>query len=219
MIDDLVTRGITEPYRMFTSRAEYRLTLRADNADQRLTDKGLALGCIGQDRSVRHSAKMAALAGAKALTKSLSVTPNEAARHGLALNHDGHRRSAFELLAYPEIGWSEIRMVWPELAAIDASIAMHLEIDAKYDVYLKRQIADVDGFRRDEGLILTGVDYALVPGLSNEARSKLEVARPRTVGQAGRLDGLTPAALGILAAFLRREARQKPSAGVGTVAG
>ncbi|MGD0847371.1 tRNA uridine-5-carboxymethylaminomethyl(34) synthesis enzyme MnmG [Bradyrhizobium sp.] len=209
MIDDLVTRGITEPYRMFTSRAEYRLTLRADNADQRLTDKGMALGCVAQARSLRHGIKMAALNAAKSLTKSLAVTPNEAARYGLALNRDGQRRSAFELLAYPEIGWAEVRAIWPELSAIDPSIAVHLEIDAKYDVYLKRQTADVDSFRRDEGLILSDVDYSQVPGLSNEARSKLEAARPRTVGQAGRLDGLTPAALGILAAYLRREARRK----------
>ncbi|ANW05164.1 tRNA uridine-5-carboxymethylaminomethyl(34) synthesis enzyme MnmG [Bradyrhizobium icense] len=209
MIDDLVTRGITEPYRMFTSRAEYRLTLRADNADQRLTDKGIALGCVGQARVQRHAAKMAALEAAKSLAKSLSITPNEAAKHGLALNRDGHRRSAFELLAYPEIEWTALRSIWPELSGIDPSIAVHLEIDAKYDVYLKRQTADVDAFRRDEGLVLTDIDYADVPGLSNEARAKLEAARPRTVGQAGRLDGLTPAALGILAAYLRREARRK----------
>ncbi|MEA2880960.1 MAG: tRNA uridine 5-carboxymethylaminomethyl modification enzyme, partial [Bradyrhizobium sp.] len=209
MVDDLVTRGITEPYRMFTSRAEYRLTLRADNADQRLTDRGIGLGCIGQARALRHGAKMAALNAAKVLAKSLSITPNEARRHGLSLNQDGVRRSAFELLAYPEVGWGEVRAIWPELAATDASIAMHVEIDAKYDVYLKRQSADVDAFRRDEGLILSEVDYADVPGLSNEARGKLEAARPRTVGQAGRLDGMTPAALGILAAYLRREARNK----------
>src|SRR5258708_25965666 len=116
MIDDLVTRGITEPYRMFTSRAEYRLTLRADNADQRLTDKGVALGCVGQARSVRHRAKMTALYAAKALAKSLTLTPNAAARFGLALNKDGHRRSAFELLAYPEIGWAEVRAIWPEFS-------------------------------------------------------------------------------------------------------
>ncbi|MEO6841377.1 MAG: tRNA uridine-5-carboxymethylaminomethyl(34) synthesis enzyme MnmG [Bradyrhizobium sp.] len=211
MIDDLVTRGITEPYRMFTSRAEYRLTLRADNADQRLTGKGIALGCVGTARIQRHQTKMAALDAAKSLAKSLSITPNEAAKHGLALNRDGHRRSAFELLAYPDIGWAELRGIWPELSAIDPSIAVHLEIDAKYDVYLKRQTADVDAFRRDEGLVLADIDYADVPGLSNEARSKLEKARPRTVGQAGRLDGLTPAALGILAAYLRREARRKVS--------
>ena len=211
MIDDLVTRGITEPYRMFTSRAEYRLTLRADNADQRLTDKGLALGCVGSARSLRHATKMAALNAAKTLTKSLTLTPNEAARHGLVLNKDGQRRSAFELLAYPEIGWTEIRAIWPELSAIDPAIAVHLEIDAKYDVYLKRQTADVEAFRRDEGLLLADIDYSAVPGLSNEARGKLEAARPRTVGQAGRLDGMTPAALGILAAYLRREARRKTS--------
>jgi len=212
MIDDLVTRGITEPYRMFTSRAEYRLTLRADNADQRLTDKGIALGCVGPKRSQRHGAKMAALQAAKSLAQALAITPNEAARHGLALNRDGHRRSAFELMAYPEIGWAELSGIWPELSAIDPAIAVHLEIDAKYDVYLKRQTADVDAFRRDEGLILADIEYAAVPGLSNEARAKLEAARPRTVGQAGRLDGLTPAALGILAAYLRREARQKSAA-------
>ncbi len=215
MIDDLVTRGITEPYRMFTSRAEYRLTLRADNADQRLTDKGIVLGCVGPVRVSRHRDKMTALAAAKVLAKSLTITPNEAAKHGLALNRDGHRRSAFELLAYPEIEWDALRGIWPELSAVDPSIAGHLEIDAKYDVYLKRQTADVDAFRRDEGLLLTDIDYADVPGLSNEARAKLDAARPRTVGQAGRLDGLTPAALGILAAYLRREARRKTAKAVG----
>jgi tRNA uridine 5-carboxymethylaminomethyl modification enzyme len=209
MIDDLVTRGITEPYRMFTSRAEYRLTLRADNADQRLTDKGIALGCVGSVRAERHRNKMAALQAAKTLAKSLSMTPNDAGKHGLALNRDGHRRSAFELLAYPDVEWTTLQGIWPELSAIDPAIAVHLEIDAKYDVYLKRQTADVDAFRRDEGLVLTGIDYADVPGLSNEARAKLQAAQPRTVGQAGRLDGLTPAALGILAAYLRREARRK----------
>ena len=211
MIDDLVTRGITEPYRMFTSRAEYRLTLRADNADQRLTDKGIALSCVGSARSRRHRAKMAALNAARSLSKSLTITPNEAAKYGLSLNRDGHRRSAFELLAYPKVGWGEVSDIWPELSAVDLSVATHLEIDAKYDVYLKRQTADVDAFRRDEGLVLADVDYADVPGLSNEARSRLETARPRTVGQAGRLDGLTPAALGILAAYLRRGARRKSS--------
>ena len=209
MIDDLVTRGITEPYRMFTSRAEYRLTLRADNADQRLTDKGIALGCVGETRRARHGAKMAALEAAKSLAKSLTLTPNEAARHGITLNKDGHRRSAFELLAYPEIGWTEVQRIWPELSAIEPGIAVHLEIDAKYDVYLKRQTLDVEAFRRDEGLVLADIDYSQVPGLSNEVRAKLVAARPWTVGQAGRIDGMTPAALGILAAFLRREARQK----------
>src|ERR1700755_908213 len=197
MIDDLVTRGITEPYRMFTSRAEYRLTLRADNADQRLTDKGIALGCVGPARAQHHRSKMSALSAAKAVAQSLSLTPNEAAKHGLALNRDGHRRSAFELLAYPEIEWATLRGIWPELSAIDPAIAVHLEIDAKYDVYLKRQTADVEAFRRDEGMVLGDIDYALVPGLSNEVRAKLSTKRPWTVGQAGRIDGMTAAALGI----------------------
>ncbi|MBH5372630.1 tRNA uridine-5-carboxymethylaminomethyl(34) synthesis enzyme MnmG [Bradyrhizobium glycinis] len=212
MIDDLVTRGISEPYRMFTSRAEYRLTLRADNADQRLTEKGIALGCVGSTRIRHHRAKMDALNAARTLSKSLTITPNEAIKHGLSLNRDGQRRSAFELMAYPEIGWRQVRAIWPELSAIDPVIATHLEIDAKYDVYLERQSADVEAFRRDEGMVLADVDYQLVPGLSNEVRAKLEKARPFTVGQAGRIDGMTPAALGILAAYLRREARKTSKA-------
>jgi tRNA uridine 5-carboxymethylaminomethyl modification enzyme len=211
MIDDLVSRGITEPYRMFTSRAEYRLTLRADNADQRLTDKGVALSCVGPSRAAHHRNKMTALGAAKSLATSLTITPNEAGKFGLTLNRDGQRRSAFELLSYPEIGWTEVRGIWPELSAIDPDIADHLEIDAKYDVYAKRQLADVEAFRRDEGLVLGDVDYSRVPGLSNEARAKLEATRPWTVGQAGRIDGMTPAALGILAAYLRRESRSRAS--------
>jgi len=209
MIDDLVTRGITEPYRMFTSRAEYRLTLRADNADQRLTARGIALGCVGAERRAFHETKMAALDAAKQLARSLAITPTEANKQGLALNRDGHRRSAFELLSYPEIGWSTLAGIWPELNSVDPVIAEHVEIDAKYDVYLARQSADVDAFRRDESLLLADVDYAAVPGLSNEVRQKLTMAQPRTVGQAGRIDGMTPAALGILAAYLRRQARSR----------
>lgn len=212
MIDDLVTRGITEPYRMFTSRAEYRLTLRADNADQRLTDRGIALGCVGSQRAALHRQKMSALVAAKALACSLSLTPTEAARHGVTLNRDGNRRTAFALLAYPDLDWATLARIWPELAAVDPVIAGHVEIDAKYDVYAARQAADVEAFRRDEGLLLAGVDYAAVPGLSNEARQKLEQARPRTVGQAGRIDGVTPAALAILAAYLKRRDRARPTA-------
>ncbi len=157
-------------------------------------------------RCVREGAKLAVI------DQSETLTPNEAARHGLSLNRDGQRRSAFELLAYPEIGWSQVRGIWPELSAIDPVISAHLEIDAKYDVYLERQSADVEAFRRDEGLVLADIEYALVPGLSNEVRAKLEAARPFTVGQAGRIDGMTPAALGILAAYLRREARKSSKA-------
>ena len=211
MIDDLTSRGITEPYRIFTSRAEYRLTLRADNADQRLTDRGIALGCVDSKRAMFHVKRMAALDDARALSKSLSITPNEAGKHGLALNHDGQRRTAFELLAYPDVSWAQVSSIWPQLNAIEPIIATHLEIDAKYDVYLSRQAADVDAFRRDESLLLTDVDYSAVLGLSNEARQKLEANRPRTIGQAGRIEAMTPAALAILAAYLRRQARKHGS--------
>jgi tRNA uridine 5-carboxymethylaminomethyl modification enzyme len=205
MIDDLVTRGVTEPYRMFTSRAEYRLTLRADNADQRLTGKGIALGCVGHERQRRHGAKMAALGAARKLANSLSVTPSEAAQRGLALNRDGQRRSAFELLSYPNIGLADLARIWPELARLSPGVAEQLEIDAKYAVYLERQSADVAAFRRDESLALpNGLDYGAIPGLSNEVRQKLSAVRPLTIGQAGRIDGVTPAALALLAVHLRR---------------
>src|SRR5689334_14488918 len=208
MIDDLVTRGITEPYRMFTSRAEYRLTLRADNADQRLTDKGIALGCVGEARRTRHNEKMTALNAARELAQSLSLTPNEAAKYGLALNKDGQRRSAFELLAYPNIALADVAKIWPELGAFPAPIAQQLEIEAKYDVYMQRQNADVESYRRDESFELPAeFDYATLPGLSNEVRQKLSAIRPRTIGQAGRIDGITPAALTLLVAHARRRKR------------
>ena len=206
MVDDLVTRGVTEPYRMFTSRAEYRLTLRADNADQRLTGKGIALGCVGKVRARSHGAKMAALQDARATAEMLSVTPNEAARHGLELRRDGQRRSAFDLLSYPDIGIAELARIWPRFAELDAKIAGQLEIDAKYAVYLSRQAADVESYRRDESLALPeDIDYATLPGLSNEVRHKLQAQRPRTIGHASRLDGITPAALTLLVAHLHRQ--------------
>ena len=210
MVDDLVTRGVTEPYRMFTSRAEYRLTLRADNADQRLTDKGIALGCVGPDRARSHQAKMAALKDARAMAETLSVTPNEAARHGLELRRDGQRRSAFDLLSYPDIRIGDVARIWPAFGGLDRKIAEQLEIDAKYAVYLTRQAADVESYRRDESLVLSDdIDYASLPGLSNEARHKLQTHRPRTIGHAGRLDGITPAALTLLAAHIHRESRKR----------
>jgi tRNA uridine 5-carboxymethylaminomethyl modification enzyme len=205
MIDDLVTRGVTEPYRMFTSRAEYRLTLRADNADQRLTHKGIALGCVGPERARAHGAKMAALEAARAMARAMSLTPTEAERYGLALRKDGQRRTAFDLLSYPHIGVADLARIWPRFGELDRRIAEQIEIDAKYDVYLGRQAADVESYRRDESLVLPDdIDYAALPGLSNEVRYKLEAHRPRTVGQAGRIDGVTPAALTLLAAHLRR---------------
>jgi tRNA uridine 5-carboxymethylaminomethyl modification enzyme len=214
MIDDLVTRGVTEPYRMFTSRAEYRLTLRADNADQRLTDKGIALGCVGSERAKVHRAKTAALSAARTMARSLSVTPSEAARYGLALRKDGQRRSAFELLSYPDIGMADVARIWPGMGELEPKIAEQIEIDAKYDVYLDRQAADVESYRRDENLVLPDdIDYATLPGLSNEVRHKLQAHRPRTVGQAGRIDGITPAALTLLVAHLRRGNNRKPIRG------
>jgi tRNA uridine 5-carboxymethylaminomethyl modification enzyme len=208
MIDDLVTRGVTEPYRMFTSRAEYRLTLRADNADQRLTDKGIAIGCVGAKRAHRHTDKMIALAAARDFARSVSLTPNEADRYGLALNKDGQRRSAFELMSHPNIGIAQLANIWPRLSELPAHIAAQIEIDAKYEVYLSRQAADIAAYRRDEGLALPdALDYAELRGLSNEVRQKLQNLRPRTIGQAGRIDGITPVALTLLVAHLKRKRR------------
>jgi tRNA uridine 5-carboxymethylaminomethyl modification enzyme len=212
MIDDLVTRGVSEPYRMFTSRAEYRLTLRADNADQRLTGRGIALGCVGAERAGRHQAKMASLNAARTMAQALSITPTEAARHGLSLRKDGQQRSAFELLSYPDFTIGDLAPIWPSLGELEPKVAEQLEIDAKYHVYLSRQAADVESYRRDESLGLAeDLDYAAMPGLSNEVRHKLQTHRPLTIGQAGRIDGVTPAALTLLAAHLRRQHR-KPGA-------
>jgi tRNA uridine 5-carboxymethylaminomethyl modification enzyme len=205
MIDDLVTRGITEPYRMFTSRAEYRLTLRADNADQRLTGKGIAIGCVSGARRQQFEAKIAALQAARALAHSLAITPNEAEKHGILLNRDGQRRTAFELLSYPNLGLAEVRRIWPQLGELAAKIAEQVEIDAKYTVYLARQSADIDAYRRDESFELPEqLDYAALPGLSHEIRQKLSRLRPRTIGHAGRIDGVTPAALTLLVAHVQR---------------
>jgi tRNA uridine 5-carboxymethylaminomethyl modification enzyme len=209
MVDDLVTRGVTEPYRMFTSRAEYRLTLRADNADQRLTDRGIALGCVGSERSRAHQAKMAAINAARSMAQNLTVMPNEAAQHGLALRKDGRRRSAFGLLSYPGIGIGDLARIWPSFGELDRKIAEQVEIDAKYEVYLSRQAADVESYRRDESLVLSDdIDYAALPGLSNEVRHKLQAHRPRTIGHASRIDGITPAALVLLVAHMRRQDRR-----------
>jgi tRNA uridine 5-carboxymethylaminomethyl modification enzyme len=216
MIDDLVTRGVSEPYRMFTSRAEYRLTLRADNADQRLTGRGIALGCVGAERAGHHRAKMAALDAARTMARTVNLTPSEAARHGLSLRKDGQRRSAFELLSYPDIGIGDLARIWPSFGELSATIAGQLEIDAKYDVYLGRQAADVESYRRDESVVLADdIDYATLPGLSNEVRNRLQSQRPRTIGHAGRIDGVTPAALTLLAAHVRRQHRKPASKAAG----
>ena len=205
MIDDLVTRGVSEPYRMFTSRAEYRLQLRADNADQRLTDIGIAIGCVSNERARAHKTKSVALKDARAFAKSVSLTPKEAERFGLSLNKDGQRRTAFELLSYPYVTISDLKKIWPRFDELTAKIAEQIEIDAKYEVYLSRQAADIAAYRRDESFELPdNIDYAALPGLSNEMKQKLQTHRPRTIGHAGRIDGITPAALTLLVAHVRR---------------
>ncbi len=209
MIDDLVTRGVTEPYRMFTSRAEYRLKLRADNADQRLTPIGEELGCIGADRRASHEAKSAALKSGAELLRNLSLTPNEAVRHGLEINRDGRRRSAFELLAFPDVDLVRLRAIWPEIGDLSPSVANQLEIDARYASYVRRQDYDVAALRKDEGIrIPADFDFSSLPSLSNEVRQKLERHRPVTLAQAGRIDGMTPAGLTLLLAGLKKQGRR-----------
>ncbi|AWZ02613.1 tRNA uridine 5-carboxymethylaminomethyl modification enzyme MnmG [Rhodobiaceae bacterium] len=205
MIDDLVTKGVSEPYRMFTSRAEYRLSLRADNADQRLTPLGMAVGCVGAERGSLFSVKQEKLSAAHNLAKELSETPAKLAKAGFKINQDGVRRSAFDLLAYAEIGLTDILPIWPELGQLEPEIAEQLEIDATYAVYLERQAADVRAFRKDEALVIpTALDYDAVPGLSQEVRQKLAEARPVTLGQASRVEGVTPAAITTLLLFVKR---------------
>ena len=205
MIDDLITRGVTEPYRMFTSRAEYRLTLRADNADQRLTDKAIALGAASVSRETSWRQRQVDLARAREQATTLTLTPAEAKRHGIKVNEDGKRRSVMELLSYPDIGWSDMVRIWPELGEVKPRVAEQVEIDAVYHGYLDRQQSDILAFRRDEGVrIPADFDYAQVGGLSNEVREKLIKASPDTLGQAARIEGVTPGALTALLAYLKR---------------
>jgi len=210
MIDDLVTRGVTEPYRMFTSRAEYRLTLRADNADQRLTPLGGAVGCVGSARSAAFAAKAKQLEQGEALLRSLMLTPDEAAKSGLSINRDGRKRSAFELLSYPDVDVARLTTIWPEIGRLDSEMAEQLAVDARYAVYVKRQELDIAAFRKDEGIAIPSeFAFAALPGLSTELRQKLERHRPASLGQAARLDGMTPAALMLLLAHLKKGAAAK----------
>jgi tRNA uridine 5-carboxymethylaminomethyl modification enzyme len=213
MIDDLVSRGTSEPYRMFTSRAEYRLQLRQDNADQRLTGLGEAWGIVGTARSAAFSAKMAALETARAQMQSLSATPNELKNLGLAVNQDGQRRTAMGLLGYPDITLSRLAEIWPEIRGFVPEIAEQIEIDGRYAGYLKRQDADILAFRKDEALLLPeDLDYDQVPSLSAEVRQKLKSARPASLGAAQRISGITPAALTILLRHVRRQRSERQSA-------
>ncbi|MBL8547217.1 MAG: tRNA uridine-5-carboxymethylaminomethyl(34) synthesis enzyme MnmG [Hyphomonadaceae bacterium] len=210
MIDDLVTRGVTEPYRMFTSRAEYRLSLRADNADQRLTPKGVELGCVSSERTRKFADKMREIEAARELAHALELTPAQAQAQGLKVNQDGVRRDVLALLAYPSISFDQLAGIWPELNALSRQAREQLEIDAMYSGYLERQALDVEAFKRDEDLrISPDLDYAVVGGLSNEVREKLTNARPVTLGQASRIEGVTPGALTALLAHVKREQRKR----------
>ncbi len=207
MVDDLITRGITEPYRMFTSRAEYRLSLRADNADLRLTPLAMGLGLVNQDRARRFTAKREELDQARAAFTSHDLTPRQAQKAGLEINQDGRRRSALELLAYPSVDVATLLRIWPDFGRFSAEVIQQLEIEALYAGYLDRQEADILAFRKDEAArIPSGFDYAALGGLSNEVREKLGRIRPATLGQAGRIEGMTPAALTLLLGQIKRSA-------------
>lgn len=209
LVDDLITRGVSEPYRMFTSRAEYRLTLRSDNADQRLTPVGLALGVVGPQRAEAFAAKSAALEAAKQIASENKLSPNELLKRGFKVNQDGVARSISDLLGNPDIDLMALASIWPELSELEPEIAEQLEIEAQYAGYLTRQQADISSFRKDEGLrIPDGLDFDTVAGLSSEARLKLGRARPATLGQAARVDGVTPAALTSLMVHIKQRARQ-----------
>ena len=205
MIDDLITKGVTEPYRMFTSRAEYRLLLRADNADQRLTELGMAIGAIGTERAASYAIKKENLQKAKILGAELQDTPNNLKKKGLKVNQDGVKRSVLDLLAYPNIGIEDLEPIWPELTALPRYAKEYLETEALYSGYIERQARDIAAFQRDEGLrIPEGLNYSGIGGLSNEVRSKLENVRPATLGQAARIEGVTPGALTAVLAHLRK---------------
>ena len=212
MIDDLVAKGVTEPYRIFTSRAEYRLSLRADNADERLTDKGIALGCVGYTRARYHRLLMDNLNRARGRIKSVSATPGALTAAGIYVDQDGIRRSAFELAAQPNHSVFALSGVWPELGQIDSALARRLETDAKYAVYLRRQEGDIARHRQSELLsIPSDLDYTALPGLSTELRTKFLSTRPRSIGQASRIEGMTPAGLALVAAHVRRRSHNTAS--------
>ncbi len=209
MIDDLVTKGVSEPYRMFTSRAEYRLSLRADNADMRLTPLGISAGLVGAERAAVFRQRASSVNQGLDLARSLSLTSGEAVRRGLKVNQDGLRRSALDLLGMPEVGWTGICALWPELALLRPDVVEALEAEALYAGYIQRQEADVAALRREDGLALpASLDYAAMPSLSAELRHKLQVVRPATLGQASRMDGMTPAALAVILGHVKRRDRQ-----------
>jgi len=212
MVDDLTTRGVAEPYRMFTSRAEFRLHLRSDNADQRLTALGIAIGLVGEARTDKYNSKIKALDAGRTILSGLSISPSAARKQGFAVNADGKARSAFDLLSYPDIGIADVTRLWPEIGAITPPVLEQLAIDAQYAVYLQRQHADIAAVRRDESRAIPAwLDYASLPGLSLELRQKLTARRPETIGQAQAVDGITPAAITLLLSVIRRGSLAKAS--------
>ena len=213
MIDDLVTQGVTEPYRMFTSRSEYRLSLRSDNAPDRLTALGVEWGCVSAQRAERFTARMDRLSHYRSLLQEKALTPNEAREFGLNVNLDGVRRSAFTLLSHPDISWDQVASIWPELKEIPSDLTDRLLSDARYSVYMDRQERDIAVFKADEDLNLPEtLDYALLSGLSSELTGKLMAVRPATIGHASRIEGMTPAALTLIAAHAKRLQHQSERA-------
>jgi tRNA uridine 5-carboxymethylaminomethyl modification enzyme len=206
MIDDLVTRGAPEPYRMFTSRAEYRLVLRADNADQRLTDTGIAAGVVGRARETAFRAKMAELDAARGIIATLNATPSELSKVGIKVNADGVRRGVTDLLRLPGVDFSTLIGIWPVLVGLSGAVRAQIEVDSHYAGYLDRQEADIRALRRDDALVLPNdLDYSRIPSLSTEVSSTLGRIRPETLGAAGRIPGVTPAALVTLLRYVRRD--------------
>ncbi len=209
LIDDLTTRGAPEPYRMFTSRAEYRLRLRADNADQRLTDKGIAIGCVGEDRAAVWSKKSAALQHAREMVKTLQASPTELTAKGIKVNQDGVRRNVSALLSYRHVSWDDLSKIWPELESVAPDIRTQIEIDSLYAGYMDRHEADIAAFRKDENLVLpANLDYAEVGSLSNEVRHKLEQVNPKTLGEASRIPGVTPSAVVALLRYVKKPSKK-----------
>lgn len=213
MIDDLITQGVSEPYRMFTSRSEYRLSLRPDNADLRLTQKGVSIGCVGKKRSEALESKLFTLNISRETLKALSITPNEAERFGITINKDGVKRNAYQLLNYGDISVADLAKIWPEITKIDPTILEQLQIESTYQKYLARQEVDIQNFKQEEGLkIPHNINYKNLSSLSNELRSKLEENRPANIGAAVKIQGMTPAAINSIITFIKNRHNDKISA-------